>query len=93
MKKNKGLSASVVRTIAILVTIMLSYQGVKLVKVSRNLDRQIKETQKEVAVENKRVEELKLEFESIETLQNVEKVAREKLGLVKGDEIVFREKY
>lgn len=93
MKKNKGISTTLVRTMAIVVTVMLGYQGMKLVKVSKNLDQQIKETQKELRVEGEKVEALKLEYENIETLQNVEKVAREKLGLVKKDEIVFREKY
>ena len=93
MKSNKGISTSAVRTVAIIVALILGYQGMQLAKIARSLDQQIKETQKEVAIENKKVEALILEYENIESLQNVERVAREKLGLVKKDEIVFREKY
>lgn len=92
-EKNKGISAGVLRMIAIVVVLLLSYQGVKLLKVSKNLDRQIQETQKEIAIESKKLEELKNEYENIESLQTVENIAREKLGMVKDDEIVFREKY
>lgn len=91
--KNKGISTSVVRFIAFMFIVTLGYQGVRLVKISRNLDRQIEETQKELATEHKRLEELKVEYEGIDSLRTIEKVAREKLGLVMDDEIVFREKY
>lgn len=92
-QKNKGMPTGFIRFIALMVMLGLGYQGMKLVKISSSLDHQIKETQKEVMAENKKLEELKIEYENIESLHTVESVAREKLGLVKDDEIVFREKY
>lgn len=92
-QKNKGISGQVIRTLAFLVVIVLGYQGIKLAKISQGLDLQIKEAQKEVAVESDKLEYLKLEYENIESIHTVERMAREKLGLVKEDEIVFREKY
>lgn len=92
-QKNKGVSTSVVRFMALMFVVTLGYQGVKLVKVSKNLDQQIEETRKEVAVESSKLEGLNMQYENIESLDSVEQVARERLGLVKNDEIVFREKY
>lgn len=92
-KNNKGVSTSFVRTIAIVTVIFLGYQGIQIAKISYNLDNQLEEAGKEVAAESKNLNELNLEYENIESLNTVESIAREKLGLVKKDEIVFREKY
>lgn len=92
-QKSRGISGELVRTIAILAIVIFGYKGIKIAKVSQNLDRQIEEVSKEVATESKKLEELKIEYENIESLHSVERIAREKLGLVKKDEIVFREKY
>lgn len=92
-QKNKGMSGPVIRTLAFLVVIVLGYQGIKLAKISQGLDLQIKEAQKEVLAESEKLEGLKLEYQNIESIHTVESMAREKLGLVKEDEIVFREKH
>ena len=73
-----------------LIIVTLGYQGIRLVQVSQQLDQQIKQTQKEISAESQRLEALETEYANINSLQNIEKVARDKLGLVKEDEIVFR---
>ncbi|HHX63060.1 MAG TPA: hypothetical protein GX707_20460 [Epulopiscium sp.] len=90
---NTGVPTGFIRLIAILVVVTLGYNSIKLVKVSASLEQQVKETKKEVAMESKKLADLKIEYENIESLQTVESIAREKLGFVKEDEIVFREKY
>lgn len=92
-QQSKKIPTNILRSIAILTVVFLGYNGIKVAKLSRSLDRQIEEIRKEVATENKRLEELKIEYENIDSLQTVETIAREKLGYVKEDEIVFREKY
>ncbi len=92
-QKNKSMHRRIVRTIAILVVVVIGYKGIEVAKISRSLDHQIKEVTKEVALETKKLEELKIEYENIDSLHTVESMAREKLGYVKNDEIVFREKY
>lgn len=89
---NKGISTGLVRFLAITVVVVLGYQGIKMSQVAKSLDTQLEEVEKQIAVESKKLEELTIEYENIESPQTVEKIAREKLGLVKDDEIVFRER-
>ena len=92
MKKDKGISAGLMRIIAIILTVFLGSQGMQLLKVSRSLDAQLEEAQKELSLQGRNLEELQIEYENIESISTVENIAREKLGFVKKDEIVFREK-
>ena len=92
-QQDKKIPTNILRGIAILTVVLLGYNGVKVAKLSSSLDRQIKETRKEAAAESKKLEELKIEYENIDSLHTVESIARDKLGYVKEDEIVFREKY
>lgn len=92
-ENDKKIPTSILRGVAILVVALLGYNGLKIAKISSSLDQQIKETKKQVAVENQKLKELKIEYENIDSLHTVESIAREKLGYVKEDEIVFREKY
>ena len=89
-KQDKGASVRIVMGIMALIIVTLGYQGIRLVQVSQQLDQQIKQTQKEISAESQRLEALETEYANINSLQNIEKVARDKLGLVKEDEIVFR---
>ncbi|NLI90033.1 MAG: hypothetical protein GX366_06475 [Epulopiscium sp.] len=91
-QENKGISTGLVRFLAITVVIALGYQGIKMGQVAKSLDIQLEEVEKQIAIESKKLEELTIEYENIESPQTVEKIAREKLGLVKDDEIVFRER-
>ncbi len=92
-QKPKGISEGFVRTMAILTIVILGYKGIEIAKISRNLDRQIEDVRKEVALESEKLDKLKIEYENMESLHTVESIAREKLGFVKKDEIVFKERY
>mgnify|MGYP000846994297 CR=1 FL=1 len=89
-KKDKTMSMKITMCVVTIVLVTLGYQGVRLRQVSQQLDQQIKNTQKEIAIESKKLEDLQKEYEEIDSLQNIEKVARDKLGFVKNDEIVFK---
>ena len=89
-QQDKSASVRVVMSIMALIIVTLGYQGIRLVQVSQQLDQQIKQTQKEISLESQRLEALESEYANINSLENIEKVARDKLGLVKEDEIVFR---
>ena len=84
------MSMKITMCVVTIVLVTLGYQGVRLRQVSQQLDQQIKNTQKEIAIESKKLEDLQKEYEEIDSLQNIEKVARDKLGFVKNDEIVFK---
>ncbi len=91
-KKDKGVSAGFVRTVALLLVVFLGYQGIQVLKISRNLDTQLEEVEKELTLQTRKLEELQDEHGNIESQSTVESIAREKLGFVKKDEIVFRER-
>ena len=92
-ENNKKIPTSILRGTAILLVALLGYNGLRIAKLSSSLDQQLKETRKEAAAESQKLEELKIEYENIDSLHTVESIARDKLGYVKEDEIVFREKY
>lgn len=89
-QKDKSTSMKITMGIMALIIVTLGYQGVRLIQVSQQLDQQIKQTQKEIAIESQRLGALEIEHANIDSLENVERVARDKLGLVKEDEIVFK---
>lgn len=91
-QKDKSMSMKIIMSVMVLTITILGYQGVRLIQVSQQLDQQLKQTQKEAAIERRKLEDLEAEYESIDSLKNIEKIARDKLGLVKKDEIVFRVK-
>lgn len=91
-QKDKSMSMKIIMSVMVLTITILGYQGVRLVRVSQQLDQQLKQTRKEAAIEGQKLEALEAEYENIDSLKNIEKIARDKLGLVKNDEIVFRVK-
>ena len=82
----------IMMSIFAIIIVTLGYQGMRLIRVSQQLDQQIEQARKEIAVESQKLEALEIEHANIDSLKNIEKVARDKLGLVKEDEIVFRMK-
>ena len=57
-------------------------------QILKNTDK-IAELEQKIEYENKRIEEIDALREKVDTDEYIEKVAREKLGLIKNDEIVF----
>lgn len=67
----------------------LAYKRSELKGQEKEYSRQIAELEKEKKEAEKRVEELKEYKEYVKTDEYIEEVAREKLGLVYKDEIIF----
>lgn len=92
MIKNKKAISRLVTMITLLILGTLGVKAVEINHIVKELDKQIAETQKEVEENKMKIEDLKKERESMDTPEYIEKVAREKLGMVKADDIVFKEK-
>lgn len=69
---------------------IVTYKRQELDKVSEKSGIKIKELNKAIALEEARVEELKELKAYIQTDEYIEEMAREKLGLVYKDEIIFK---
>ena len=52
-------------------------------------DKRVAELEESIEYENRRIEEINLVMEKVGTDEYIEKIAREKLGMIKADEIVF----
>lgn len=89
-KNEKTIAMKITMFIVTMMLITLGYQGIRLRQVSQQLAEQLKNTQKEITIESTKLEDLQKEYNEIDSLQNIEKVARDKLGYVKNDEIVFK---
>lgn len=74
------------------ILIYFGFKTVELNKVIASVDEQLIEAQKKLEKEQTELKELEEERDHMETLEYIERVAREKLGMVKKDDIVFKEK-
>lgn len=74
------------------VLIYLGMRTIELNKVIDKLDTQLVEANKKLEEEKKQLEILNQEKANMESLEYIEQVARDKLGMVKKDDIVFKEK-
>ena len=80
------------------ITFVVGVLFIAMMTMSLNLQQQIsdcktemKEVQSQIDEENERTKEIDETKERMDTDENVAEVAREKLGLVKDNEIVFKE--
>ena len=76
--------------------VIILYFGVRakeLIVVRNQLDERLVRAYEELAQEEASLALLQEERENMDTLEYIEKIAREKLGMVKEDDIVFKEKY
>lgn len=79
--------------VAFMVFIMcgiLAYQKTNLEVVSKNAQGKITELNKKIAAQEERAEEIKDKKAYVQTNKYIEQMAREKLGLVYEDEIIFK---
>ncbi len=85
----------IVRIVTIATIAALMLLTVKALEVNRlinKVDDEITSTKKELQKENETIEAMKEEVEQIDSPEYIEKVAREKLGMVKEEDIVFKER-
>ncbi|MDF2613236.1 MAG: Septum formation initiator [Clostridia bacterium] len=92
MKKVKKIILHITFIITGIIIMVLSVQGYQLSKLIKRVDNQIIIDKKELAAGKKELEKLENEVTQINTPEYIEKVAREELGMVKEEDIVFREK-
>lgn len=92
MKNSKKIIFRVSVLITACVIIGLSIRGIGIKRVINQLDEQIQRAEEQLMVEQQYLEELQEERANMDSLEYIEKVAREKLGMVKKDDIVFKEK-
>ncbi len=79
----------------LLTTLIIAYFAIKsteLYQVIRQLEGQVKAAEEKLEQETEALTELQTERNKMDTLEYIEEVAREKLGMVKPDDIVFRKK-
>ncbi len=80
----------IVTIVLLLMLVVMSYNIVKLYDKNREYASREDELQKELEKEEERQEELSAYEEFTKTIEYVEQIAREKLGLVFENEIIFK---
>lgn len=90
--KNRTIIFRVFFVITLCTIAGLGVKAVEINKIVHNLDAQIYDSRQELIVDQQRLEELRQEKEDMNSLEYIEKVAREKLGMVKKDDIIFKER-
>ena len=88
-KENKLAIFSITLVVAMLLCV-LAIDGAGLMKKQAAYEAQEKELQAQIDSENKRTEDLKEFDKYTKTKKYAEEIAKEKLGLVYDDEIVFK---
>lgn len=89
---NKKIIWRITLITCISVLLYLGMRTIELNKVINKLDTQLVEANKKLEEEKKELELLNQEKANMETLEYIEQVARDKLGMVKKDDVVFKEK-
>jgi len=90
-KKSKKRQSHLVTITLLLLLVVLGFNMVKLYSKNRALEKQEKYYSDAIEDEMERSENL-TEYEKFtKTIEFIEKMAREKLGLVFGNEIIFKE--
>ncbi|MBQ7078009.1 MAG: septum formation initiator family protein [Lachnospiraceae bacterium] len=91
-RRKKQRKSYLVTITLVLLLIVLGFNMVKLYSKNRALEAREEYLNKQIEDEEDRYESL-TEYEKFtKTIEFVEKIAREKLGLVFGNEIIFKEK-
>ena len=89
---NKKMIWRITLIISIGILIYFCFKTVELNKVMQSVDEQIVEAQKKLEKEKAELQGLENERDNMESLEYIERIARDKLGMVKKDDIVFKEK-
>lgn len=88
-RENKFAIFSITLVVAMLLSV-IAIDGARLMKKQDEYAAQEKELQTQIDSENKRTADLKEFDKYTKTKKYAEEIAKEKLGLVYGDEIVFK---
>lgn len=92
MKKRPAFKFNII-TCLILITVLASgtmlVKGVMYQPAISASDKKAAEIKESIEYEERRIEEIDAVMEKVGTDEYIEKIAREKLGMIKSDEIVF----
>ena len=87
-KKRNGFK--IIALAVLVLFVVIAYNSVSLQKEKRALEKQYSELQENLQSEQERSEQLEDRAAYMQTIRYIEEIAREKLGLVYEDEIIFR---
>lgn len=92
MKKSNKIFSRIVVIVTIMVLLGLSVKALEVKKLIKEKDKELVMRKKELQQHEEQLKNLQNELKHINTKEYIEKVAREQLGLVKEDDIIFKEK-
>ncbi|MGL4738011.1 MAG: septum formation initiator family protein [Cellulosilyticaceae bacterium] len=92
MKKRKRIIIQIFYTLIGSIIIWIGIKSIEIGNIINKLDYQIVAAEKELIDRKAELEVLEEEKKAMATPEYIEKVAREKLGMVKKDDIVFKQK-
>ena len=87
-KKRNGLK--IIAIAVLLLFVVIAYNSFSLRGKQRALEKRYSELQEDLQSEEERSEQLEDRAAYMQTIRYIEEIAREKLGLVYEDEIIFR---
>lgn len=86
----RHLSSFAIAGVVVLMLIFVSVAGLSLRVQNANKQQRIEELEAQIAAEEKKSEEIEEYSKYVQTKKYAEEVAKEKLGLVYEDEIIFK---
>ncbi len=89
-KVQNRFSMVLVSLVVLMLLIFVLVRGYQMKKTIQELELRTQQLQEQIAQEQRREEEIELLRKKVQTKEYYEDVAKEKLGLVYPDEIVFR---
>ena len=94
VRRNKQLKQHIgsiaIGVIVVLMCVFVAFVGLKLNAQNMDKEARIQELEAQIAAEEEKAEELEEYKKYVQTKKYVEEVAKEKLGLVYEDEIIFK---
>lgn len=90
MKKRKKMIIRMLYTIIFAVGVWIGMKSLEIENIIEKLDYQIVAAEKELEDNKQQLSVLEEERKAMNTPEYIEKIAREKLGMVKKDDIVFK---
>ncbi|MHC1749004.1 MAG: septum formation initiator family protein [Cellulosilyticaceae bacterium] len=92
MRNHKKIVIRISALLTLIIMVGLGVRAIEVQKITKEIDHQIEDTKIELKKEKEELQSLEEEKKEMNTPAYIEKVAREKLGMVKADDVVIKEK-
>jgi cell division protein DivIC len=92
MTQKKKIVINITMLVSVLLVVLLRIRMLEVKKAIYRIDGQIIAIEKELQQSNLAILDLQQERDNMESLEYIEKIARQKLGMVKQEDTVFKEK-